>query len=435
MGIINNFLYKRKIFYGWWIVLASIVSSFYGIGIFNHGFTAFFNPIVKEFGWSRAVTSGAFALQRAESGLSAPIVGWLIDKYGPRKTMLLGSFLSGLGLIFLSRIDTLLTFYFAFLVISFGISLSTFLVSFITVTVWFQDMRGRALALLSAGSAGLGGTLVPGLVWLISSYDWRTALVVIGIGFWVIVTPMALIMRSRPEDYGYLPDGKISDKKITMIDVNESSRFNFSKPKQKSVVIEQVEYTYRTAIKSTLFWRLSLTFSFGWMLISAISVHQIPALMSFGIGDQLSGLVVMAVMLVSVIGRLVAGFLGDYLDKRYILATAYILQLVGCIIFSNLSATWLISLYVLFFGLGHGSTIPVAFAILADYFGRENFGTIVTLNVTIGTVFSMVSPVFAGWMFDITSSYRPAFLIICLTLIPSIILILTTRPYQTSMRN
>ena len=127
MRITNNFFYKKRIFYGWWIVLASIVSSFYGIGIFNHGFTAFFNPIVKEFGWSRAVTSVAFALQRAESGLSAPIVGWLIDKYGPRKTMLLGAFLAGAGLIFLSRIETLWTFYFAFLIISIGISLSTFL--------------------------------------------------------------------------------------------------------------------------------------------------------------------------------------------------------------------------------------------------------------------------------------------------------------------
>ncbi len=167
----------------------------------------------------------------------------------------------------------------------------------------------------------------------------------------------------------------------------------------------------------------------------AISVHQIPALVSFGIGNQLSGLIVMAVMLVSVMGRLVAGFLGDYLDKRYILATAYTLLLIGIIIISNLSSTWLIGLYILFFGLGHGATIPVAFAILAAYFGRRNFGTIVSLNVTIGTVFGMVSPVFAGWVFDITSSYKPAFLVISLTLIPSIILILTTRSYRATKIN
>ena len=202
---------RKKIFYGWWIVLASIISGFYGIGVFHHGFTAFFNPIVKEFGWSRAVTSIAFSIQRAESGLSAPIVGWLISKYGPRKVMMVGAVIAGIGLISLSRIQTLWGFYLAFFVMAVGISLATFLVSFITVGVWFQEKRGRALAIMSAGSAGLGGTLVPGLVWLIATYDWRTALVVVGIGFWLVVIPMSLVMRSRPEDYGYLPDGKTPD--------------------------------------------------------------------------------------------------------------------------------------------------------------------------------------------------------------------------------
>jgi len=408
-----------KIFYGWWIVLASIISGFYGTGVFHHGFTAFFNPIVKEFGWSRALTSIAFSIQRAESGISAPIVGWLITKYGPRKVMMVGAIIAGFGFIFLSQIQTLWGFYLAFLVMAIGISLATFLVSFITVGVWFQEMRGRALAIMSAGSAGLGGTLVPVIVWLITTYDWRTALVVVGIGFWIVVIPMSLIMRSKPEDYGYLPDGKLYNQNYSKSDLQNSP--------SNQTQMQEVELSFKKALKSITFWRLSLTLSFGWMLLSTISVHQIPALISFGITDQVGGLVVMMVTLVSVIGRLVGGFLGDYIDRRFILALGYSLQLIGILIFSNISDTWQVIPYILFFGFGYGCTIPVAFATLAAYFGRNNFSRILSMTVTISTFFGMTAPVFAGWIFDTTDSHRPAFILISFTLIPSLILILTTR--------
>ncbi len=163
------------------------------------------------------------------------------------------------------------------------------------------------------------------------------------------------------------------------------------------------------------------------MLLSAISVHQIPALISFGTGENIAGLVVMFVALVSVVGRIVGGFLGDYVNKRYILAVSYGFQLVGILIFANITATWHLILYVLFFGLGYGGTIPVAFALMADYFGRKSFGSILGLIVTMSTVFGVASPVFAGWVFDVTNSYRPAFLILSLTLMVSIPLILITR--------
>ena len=118
---------KKPIFYGWWIVLAGSISQAYTSGTFWQGFGAFFDPIIDQFGWSRALTAGAMSLQRTESGAISPFVGWFVDKFGPRNVMLFGTGLTALGFILLSRIQELWQFYAAFLVLTIGLSFGTFL--------------------------------------------------------------------------------------------------------------------------------------------------------------------------------------------------------------------------------------------------------------------------------------------------------------------
>ena len=119
---------KEPIFYGWWIVIAGGISQAYTSGAFFQGFGAFFDPIVAQFGWSRAVTSVAQSLQRTESGMIAPFVGYFINKYGPRNVMLSGVITTGAGFILLSRINSLWQFYLAFVFITIGLSFGSFLV-------------------------------------------------------------------------------------------------------------------------------------------------------------------------------------------------------------------------------------------------------------------------------------------------------------------
>lgn len=404
----------RGVFYGWWIVIAGSISQGYTSGAFWQGFGAFFDPIIEQFGWSRAVTSAAVSIQRTESGMVSPFVGWFIDRFGPRNVMLAGIIVTGLGFVMLSRINSLWQFYLAFTIITLGLSFGTFLVITTTVANWFVSRRTRAMSIMSAGSA-IGGLLVPALVWLIAVTDWRTGLLAVGIGFWLMGIPVSLVMRSRPEDYNLLPDGAPPESGDTPSD-SESGAASGRRP--------EVSYTTREAMRTRVFWQLVLAMGAGQLIISA-TVHQIPALTSFGVSRGVAGMVILGVSLMSLAGRIAAGWLGDSLDKRHFIAVSFALQFIGTIIFCYTNSYWHLAGFIIFWGIGFGASIPVRFAMLADYFGRRSFGTIMGIMMTFSTVFGVIGPVFVGWMFDVRGNYREPFLIMAASILISIPLILT----------
>ncbi|MFC1969115.1 MFS transporter, partial [Chloroflexota bacterium] len=172
---------RPRVFYGWWIVVACFFYSFYiGGGVF-YGFTAIFEPIASEFDWSYAQISIAASLRGVEIGLLAPFVGLLVDRWGPRRLMFLGSILAGSGLILLSLVNSLLMFYVAFFVISLGMSTSSSTVLMTGIANWFHK-RVSLTAGLTISGFGAGGLLVPVIVGLIDAFDWRTAMVIWGLG-------------------------------------------------------------------------------------------------------------------------------------------------------------------------------------------------------------------------------------------------------------
>ncbi|MFC2071161.1 MFS transporter [Chloroflexota bacterium] len=401
----------KKIFYGWWVVLAAAIMQWYGSGIWFYGFSVIFKAILGEFGWARAVTAGAFSLARLEGGLEGPFVGWLIDKVGPRKMALFGAVVVGLGYVLLSRMTALWMLYVLFGgVIALGFNAGFSHAATAAVANWFVKKRSRALGLYTLG-AGIGGaTLVPLIAWLISQYGWRPTVAIMGVGVWVIIIPLTFVLRHRPEQYGYLPDGESPGEE-------PPSQKAEAAPNTVSVEIDiearpgENDLTWREALRTTSFWMLILAWSARAMGQSAIVLHQVAYLTDIGISEVAAATALGLMVGLSIPGRIVFGWLGDRFDKRWVLMVSYVLQAIGVFILANVKTLDQVYIFLVVFGFGYGGAIPVFHAMRAEYFGRKAYATIQGIMQMFLIPATVVGPIFAGWVYDITGSYYNALLL------------------------
>ena len=397
----------KKPFYGWWIVGAGGIVQLYTSAVFWRGFQAFVPPILGTFGWSHGATAAAVSLQRSESGMISPFVGVLLDKYGPRRVMAFGVLVTGSGFIFMSQMQSLWHFYLAISLLTIGMSFGTFIVFVVTVANWFVRKRARALGILMSFSA-IAGLTLPLLVASIEHFGWREMLFAAGIGFWVIGFPSTLIMRKRPEEYGLQPDG------VTESDSNEHGTPADGRPN-----IREQAVTLRQAVKLRFFWQLAIVTSLG-QLVSSTNLFHFAALLEYGMTAALAASAAGFIAIGDVSGRASIAFIGDRFDKRLILTVAMIMQTLGVAGLAGINATvlgvnlglWPLPFFVVFFGLGFGTSIPLRFSILADYFGTRSFGSILGLTSSVNAIFGAVGPLLVGLIHDIEGSYRLGFTIL-----------------------
>ncbi|MFC2059212.1 MFS transporter [Chloroflexota bacterium] len=407
---------EKGIFYGWWIVLACAFINFYLSGVYYSGFGLFFTSFVDDFGWSYGALSLAFSLRTAETGLFAPILGFLVDRLGPRKLMVLGALISCLSAFWLSQVNSLLGFYGALLL--FGLGTGPLVHAIVPMTAlanWFHKGIGKASGLVVIG-VGLGGFLVPALAWFLNGYGWRTSMIAIGIGFFIICTPLSLIVRHKPEQYGYLPDGKA--------ETGIESKSGTSEARN----LAEVEYTARQALKTFNFWLIFIITSLITLPIIAVMVHAIPYLESVGFSKQNAALVVTIITVTSIGGRALFGWLADVFDKRKLLAVDAALLAAGILIFAHMHSMVLLFPLLITYCFGWGGYQPLRPAILREYFGRGAFGTISGIALIGPTLGAIIGPIILGQVFDITGRYYLGWIIITLAVAMAVPLSLMIRP-------
>jgi MFS family permease len=419
----------KKPFYGWWIVGAGGIVQWYTSAVFWRGFQAFVPPILSTFGWSHGATAAAISLQRSESGMISPFVGALLDKYGPRKLMAFGVFVTGGGFIFMSQMQTLWHFYLAIALLTLGMSFGTFIVFVVTVANWFVRKRARALATLMSFSA-IGGLTLPLLVASIDQFGWREVLFAAGVGFWIIGFPATLVMRRRPEDFGMQPDG---GPEYTGMGTGDAGSTQPAIPRTSR--IREHSITMRQAVKLRFFWQLAIVTSLG-QLVSSTNLFHFAALLEYGMTAALAASAAGAVAIGDLAGRAGMAVIGDKFDKRKMLTIAMLMQTVGVAGLASINATvggvnlglWPLPLFIVFFGLGFGSSIPLRLSILGDYFGRTHYGSIVGLTSSVNAIFGAAGPALVGLIHDIEGSYRLGFIILGAGLFIAIPMTLTLEP-------
>ena len=404
----------QKIYYGWWIVFACFFVAFYVSSIVFYGLTAFFEPMVKEFGWSYTQVSFAASLRGMEMGLFAPLIGFLVDRFGSRKLILVGMLITGLGLICLAYTNSLTMYYASFILLAFGAGGCTSVVTTTAVANWFDQNTGKALGIMSSGF-GASGLLVPFIVWLIDIYDWRVALLLLGIGMWIIGVPLSLIIRNRPEDSIDEHTRKVSG----------ADRDSHRPPEGLSG-----ELSFREAIKDKLFLNLNLVEVIRMMTLSAVVLHIMPYLSSLGMSRYFTGMIAAAMPLCSIMGRLSFGWLGDIYDKRYAMALSYCLMSIGMLALCYANRIWGgVYLFLLFFSPGFGGLLVLRSSIIREYYGRKSFGKMVGILMGFSSIGVIIGPTLAGWTFDTTGSYYLIWIAFCLlTLISGFVILRVTPP-------
>ncbi len=407
---------RDGIFYGYWIVAAGFVLSAVNAGLYFYGFGAFFKTITEELGTSRAVLSGAFSLARLEGGLIGPAEGWAVDRFGPRKVLYVGIPLMAAGFVLMSQVTSVLMFYVVFIFcLSLGSALASVAPCSAAVANWFDRKRSRMLGVMLAG-VGLGSAVVPGVTLLITYTGWRNALVILGLVTIVVGLPLAAVMRHKPEPYGYYPD-------------NEAPAGDGVERGAEGalVPIQDDGLTAREALRTSAFWFMASAFAVRVGVTGSVALHFIPFLSDMGIGLNVAGLMVTMLGIIGIIGRLGFGWLGDIFPKRYVVAGGLCSLTMGMLALAFATSLWHVVLALLLYAPAYGGLATMMFAMRGEYFGRKSFATIQGFMGSVLVLGTVSGPIYAGWIFDVTKSYRLAFITFAIASALSILLILAAR--------
>jgi MFS family permease len=387
-------------FYGWYIVGACCLISFYVTGSVFLGFTAAFEPIANEFGWSYTKISLAASLRGFEMGLFVPVAGILMDRWGPRRLVFTGSILSGLGLMLLSQINSLAMFYASFILITIGLSASATMLLMAVVGNWFYKNSGLAMGITASG-VSLGGFLIPLITYIIDSFGWRQTMVILGLGMWIIPLSLSLLLRHRPEQYGYLPEG---EKNGFALDNDHSSIEKKGKGHKGT----------KEALSSWTFWIIAIAFLCQVLPVTAVMTHIMPYLSTIGIERSSSSLIASAIPILTVFGRVGFGWFGDRADKKKVAMLAFALSSLGLLLLGYTAGgqNWLLVLFALIYGIGWGGGVPMLSILSKAYFGKRKLATTVGFVSGVMLVGSVAGPPLVGWVFDKLGNYQPAWFLL-----------------------
>ncbi len=414
---------KPKIFYGWWVLVASFVIVFIYSGVGYYAFQLIWEEIRLQYGWSMFTITASFTFVYATIALAAPFTGRMIDHLGPRKTIASGAFLVGVGFCLLSQTTSLWYFYICHILIGIGMAASGFMPTSTAISNWFSKRRGLVLGLTMTG-IGAGGFATPPLLErvLLPNIGWGNTYFVLAGIIWIGVIPLALlVMRDKPQDMGLFPDGVASAEEIVL---------------PKSSAAGHEGWTRSAAMKTVAFWIIAIAFGMQSFGNTGVAQNQTRHLKTvFPEGSAIRGQVDTILGMVAVgstLGKLIFGWLADKIGPKLTSMTCIACSLVAVSVLLNITATSpmaMIWVYTIFIGLSMGGWASNTPMLISNYFGLKYYGSIygaANMFIMMGTA---VGPMVAGAVYDIAGTYRNFFICaLCLSSIAIVALALMRSP-------
>jgi sugar phosphate permease len=393
---------KRIIFYGWVIVAVSVVALIISYAI-RYNFSFFYVAILQDFGWTREATALAFSINLIVFALSTPFAGSLVDRFGIRRLASIGAVILGLSLVAYSRIHTIPGLYFVLALAAIGGAATGFVPHLILITNWFSRKRGLAIGIVNTGIL-CNMLLAPAIQYLISSFGWRIAILVLAGCAILILAPLAAIFyRTRPEDKGLHVDG-LANGPSHENEGRSMSLLNEKTPTSFDLSLLEALGTYR-------FWSLALMCFFMGFYLYIWMVHQVAYLTDAGYTKTFAAQVVSIVGVLAITGSLCT-FISDRLGREMTLtgtSALAIIAFVALTIAQDSTHVWVVFLYAVTYGFSYGLGTCVFASAAADLFQGKNFGAISGTVISCFIAGGAVGPWLAGRIFDIAGSYNPLF--------------------------
>ena len=360
------------------------------------GVGTFFVALERTFGWNRTTLSGAFSLSRAEGALLGPFEGFLTDRFGTRRMVVIGYLIMGAGFIWYSYIQEIWHFYAAYLAISLGSGVGGWLPMVALINNWFSRRRALAMSVAVTGIQ-FGGFLVPIMAWGIENHGFRVVTLWIGVILIAVALPASRYIRNRPEDQGLLPDGETA-----ALATSAPARADDASPDRAH---DTEDMTLRQALRTPAFWIIAVARLTSVVSIVSLAVHLVPKLTDAGMSLVAANFIVLLYTAAAMPAGLVAGYLADRTSNVLVLFVCMLLQAVAVVIIAVGDSLPMALLFAVLWGVGFGGRVPLLTSIIGEFFGRRNFGTILGVNMIPSNIAMIFAPLFAGYMFDVTQSY------------------------------
>jgi len=427
-------------FYGWWLL--PILCLVYSIPI---GFALYGPPVINTYmaeslGWQRGQINVGYSIIGIMLGVGALAIPWLINRFGPRKTIAIGGVIITVCCVLMALLAPIcltvggqeypVLYWVICFFLGLGLSFSTVVPVQALVLLWFNVHRALALGLVLGGGA-IGGFIYPQFISAgILNYgnDWRAGYYIIALACLAGAAIALIAVRNRPEDLGQHPDGLDPQA--------EQAAIAHARHRPIKTYRSPVNWQFRDAIKTRSLWLIVVATGFIFFLWQAV-LTQTPAHMQdrgFSPTDpQLifhPAFIYGLILACSIIGRLSVSFLGEKFESRHLIAIAGFSLLVGGALFiiASKDNLWAAYLYPLLAGFGFGATYVSTPLIVGNYFGAASFPSISRITNPINSIFQFASPAFAGYMYDINGSYQAAIIIACAGALVGVVLILFCTP-------
>lgn len=375
-----------RFFYGYVLVAASFLLQAIGWGAYN-SFGVFFNPLMNEYDWSRAGISGAVSVSFCLYGFSSILLGRLNDRVGPRFIMAISGIFLGVGYLLMSRLTSLWQLYLLYsLLVGIGIS-GTDVVLLSTIARWFVRLRGRMSGVLKVGT-GVGMLVMPLFTnWLITAFGWRTAFFVMGIVVLIPFIGLSQLLVRDPARRGLRPDG---DGRVTA----------------KITQAAEKGFTLRQALKNLQLWLICTAYFLLLVCVFTVLLHIVPHAIDLGIPPNWATRVLATIGGLSIVGRIIMGFSSDRIGNKWALTICYSFLCVslGWLLLAN--RLWMLFVFAIVYGFAHGGFFVVMSPLIAEFFGTASHGAIFGMMIFVSNIGGAIGPLLAGYVFDLTGSYR-----------------------------